>query len=53
MKQLLKLKQIYSTYIFTDIQNKSKVDARCEHRIYIECDEESSAYFVYFPEIIE
>ncbi|KAK4302807.1 hypothetical protein Pmani_025136 [Petrolisthes manimaculis] len=40
----------FGTVCYAYLQNKKKFDARCERGIFVGYDEESLAYFVYFPE---
>ena len=41
---------IFSTICFCYVQNKTKLDPRCEKGIFVGYDKQSPAYLTYFPE---
>ena len=41
---------IFGTTCFCYVQNKTKLDPRCEKGIFVSYDKQSPAYLIYFPE---
>ena len=49
-KPNLKNMHIFGTICYAYVQNKKKLDARCERGIFLGYDMKSPAYLIYFPE---